>query len=399
MPVTVDKGSGGGITVIGSAVEPPTPPPYTTLPSGYTLPGEVIKAFADMGVGAKDGALEFGINLKDFTQIDELYTRTGTAFDGNNNVRTYSRQFRVMTNQIDLTPVDVCQHPALPQPWDPYRNSRGYTRDPYSRAIRSSAEREHGSNQEEWKPWVVTVEYSSEMPEGGPGFVWGWPNNPFGEQSDPQLQRPVWYWEAETVQYPLPRDLDGRSFLNSANAPFSPPPTLPVSFPVLVVIKNEFKWDRAKVDRYAGAVNLTTYLNMPPGSIQLVDAPRPVTLWWGGLKFYRVTYKMRFKPSQLFLNDDRTFQARILDAGFHRRAQISVFGVPIPNTPTPLLRINSQNSTPVLLDGLGQPKRPETVGAFVGQILPVYVQFRTSGEVEFREILDPALVETPPGGP
>lgn len=399
MPVLLSGGTGGSVT-IGPPVEPPTTSgPYNTLPAGYSLPGEVVKAFADMGVGSIAGSAEFGLYLGDFTSIDELYTRSGTAFDGMNNVRQYTRQFRVMTNQIDLYPVEVCQHPALPQPWEPLRNSRGFTRDPYARMIKSSADREHGSGQQEWKPWIVTCEYSTAMPEGGPTTrFWGWPNNPYGCQSDPALIPPVWYWEEEVVQYALPRDLDGRAFLNSANAPISPAPTFPVSFPVLVIIKNEYKWDRYKVDRFSGAVNSKTYMNMPPGSIQLVNSPKPITMWWGGLKFYRVTYKMRFKSTQLFLADDRTFQARFMDAGFHRKAKISLAGIPITNLPTPLLRINSQTSTPILLDLQGQPKKPETTGSNVGRILPEYVQFRTSTEVDFNEIIDPKIIETPPSG-
>jgi hypothetical protein len=320
-----------------------------------------------------------------FNLVEELYDHEGTPFDAG-GVRTYTRKFRVVATVTTLGPSMVCSCPGIPMPFAPYIPGRALENDMLARAVKISAKRMMA---DDYKTWIVTVEYSTAMPEGGPspssGTNLGW--NRAGIQNNPWDEPPHLEWEPEVGTRTPTADLDQKPFVNSAGQPMYPAPAVEDGISVLVITKNarfnSLVAVRDHIERYSFVVNLNSFVGASRGSA-LSLPPRAVESYRGPLRYWRMTYRIKFKRRDtswlqgLFPAD--TWQPKILDAGMYQIR--SIWGVPDPNKELiPIFKGNTQVNYPVPLNGKGQPAAPG---------MEKFISFKYYPEVDFSDIILPA---------
>lgn len=310
-----------------------------------------------------------------YQSVDELpYKRTGTPFNAG-GAREYTRKFRVIVKLMTMGPLDVCFCPGLPLIWSPYMSVDGSEFDLLSRLVKYEAEQEHD---DDWQNWIVTASYSTNLPPGGipdqpgsPGQPSGGQKNP-GAEDDPTLEPWDVKWGNETVQRALRYDLKGKAFVNSANQPFSPPPTFEFAHPILMVDMNvpDFDWQAAH--QWAFAVNDSTFLGAEAGCAQMMPLDAQLK-FKGDFSYWRLSVKIRFAKE---LRSDGTLDTfnpiQILDAG---TAELNIDpDVGELKTPKPIIRPGTGPiQHPVLLDGAGKEGKPNTFGVIPPVELSFYV--------------------------
>lgn len=359
--------------------------------------------------------------------FDPLPTDNEVPFSAD-TVRSYTRVFDVHLdpqnpNSKKITAPDLMRFCGLfiPRPFDAFTNADGTVKDPLALCTKITVNL-HPDDPEARNRRRMTFEYSTQMPEGGPpifGLVY--PQTPMfniGPQAQPWLEPYDCRWDEEVVQYPLQWDLDKKPFQNSANDPFVPAPTFPVSFPVLVVTRNFSHWSREAQDRYSYCTNLDPFLDAGPNEA-LMHPPKPQIMWRGPQLYYRVTFRIKFKPTKVFNLEDKDWKVRILDQGYNGlyNGAATAFGKPLAGTKVPLFHLTSPANTPHLLDGkgkkigykkkinpdTGQPiEDPAGSGNFQMELAqePVFLEFKVHHGVDFAGVLDEAQVpmRKPPGG-
>lgn len=304
--------------------------------------------------------------------------------------RTYTRRFLVRTRSKTLASMSVVLCPGVPRPYDVYFSGnavQGFEYDPYALMVGASARQQA----DDWFQWVVTCEYSTNLGGGGVPTNPGYPGDPAvqnqppttgGAANDPSFEPPEVDWDFETVQV-VPRfDLDRKPFLNSARQPFTPGPTVEAARAVLTVTKNElsFTWQVAR--DWSFAVNNKPFLGADTGQAQCMP-PRAKMLYRGTLKYWRVTYKIRFKED---MQDGRfqipqDWQPQFLDQGMMQLQKDAT--KPNFDKPVPIMRGVHQVNHPVLLDGQGLEAVPNLAGA----IRPNWIGFRLYRERDFDDLI------------
>jgi hypothetical protein len=310
--------------------------------------------------------------------VGEIYAgRTGTPFAAG-GPRNYVRKFRVRVNPDDIdnrkmTDVDIVEDGRVPKPYAYYRSTYdGSQVDRLALCIKLVAEREHS---DDWQTWIVTAEYSTEMPENGPDFAWRFGNNRDGPQNQPELEKPVVEWSRVTKMVARPYDLTGRPYLNTAGQPLTPAPQRRVTNQVLLITRNFLEWNPMIADQYTDVLNNQECLGYPPGFV-LCTITGVKDKWRGPLRYARVTFSLELAypdPDAVPHVDpvtDNTFyleghQPSHLNAGFYQLAPASSPpdgqpGPVLPSRPVPIYRDGVRvSSSPALLDAWGVALPPD----------------------------------------
>jgi hypothetical protein len=281
--------------------------------------------------------------------VDEIRgPRTGTQ--GRDWTRTYTRAFRVITDDPNIGPRTVAMAVGL-QIGDHYQNSDGSEHDNGS-YVMDIAVAEEG---EDGKSWIVTYSY-------GPYDPAQWPENPLTKPPDVQ-------WGFSPMTKVASEDINGSAVVNSANDYFDPPIEIEDPRVTLSFVRNEPVFNPARAYAYRNAINTDSFLGCDPLTVKVTQISG-VRQWdqylssinYGGASgfYWTVTYEFEFNP------DKWTF--KILDQGMRKidtatgqQAQILESGIPI--------------SSPKLLDGNGQPIEPGDD--------PVFLEFHLFPEKEF----------------
>lgn len=317
-------------------------------------------------------------------KIEETFSGAGTPFDAMTGVREYTRQFHVRVKVPDIGPALVCACPGVPMPYAPYIPGRRWEWDLQARAIKISAARRNPNDPADWQEWVVTVQYSTNMPPGGPiaGMDLGW--NSVGPQNSPWDEPPHLEWDPEvTTTYPL-ADRDGNPFLNAAGQ-MHPPPPLEDGVAVLVVTRNwrfaSLEQCKEHIERYSFVVNQAPFVGAAKGKV-LSLPPRATEMYRGLIRYWRMTYRLKFRPTRRQWGHDDfpddSWQPKVLNAGQYQLK--SVLGVPVPNTLVPIYIGNQAVNYPVPLSGAGLRAEPGDENFLV---------YRYYDEVDFNDIILP----------
>jgi hypothetical protein len=300
-----------------------------------------------------------------FEHFQELYENEGTPFDAS-MVRSFSRKFRVLARSPVFGPVAVCCCPGIPAPYSPYIPGRQREYDFLARAIRISAKREVTV---EHRSWIVTVDYSTSMPDGGPipsnliGLGW----QAIGIENQPWLEPPHLEWDPETITKTPLADLDGKPFRNAAKQLIYPAPSVEEGVAVLVVSRNSkfatLEECRRHIEKFSYAVNYDVFLGASRGQV-LSLPPKAVETYRGPLRFWKMTYRFKFKKQDIpvttwlqHLFPTETWQPKILNAGMYE-IRSGWFGPDPSGTLVPIFRGGQPINYPVLLKEDGTAAAP-----------------------------------------
>jgi hypothetical protein len=280
--------------------------------------GRLINDFIDAKVGGR---------LDVFNGPARLMSsgRRGVGFSWDLR-REYEQRYKVFVRSKTVGPNGVCYAPGLPLPFAVYNYASGLEYDPDALATRFSAAMQDDT-EDGWEVWIVTVTYSTEMPEGGvpdfpdadaetglypdgiypPGMAGG-PASAgiprlIGAQTRPDMVAPEIYWDEETVHRAPPHDLRGVPFWNAAQIPITPAPMFDFPYDVLVVVRNEVNFDHNKRMEFSMAYNTNWFLGAPQGCAQCLVG-RAKKEQYGWTPYHRVMYRIRFTPNIKVTNED-----------------------------------------------------------------------------------------------
>lgn len=296
---------------------------------------------------------------------DEIWSgRSGDplSLDG---VRNYTRKYKVVVTDKDVAEIVVCTSvtevggPAL---GDVYLTAGNKEHDLLAVMVRARAEPQ---DDDDWQVWIVTFEYSTELPEGGMPDFPAPPTGPGGlgrpsrsSANEPETEAQDFRWTFEVENRAHPRDLDGKPYVNSARQPLHPAPTVQIAFPVFEMSRNERAFHVGIACEYSFALNSDTFLGRPPKTV-IAYPPSAQLMIRGTLRFWRVSYKFKFMPPCL-TDYGWTFQPEFLDQGTCELQDDA--GKPNHGKPVPIIRDGAQLTTPDLLDGAGKPVLPDQNG-------------------------------------
>lgn len=328
------------------------------------------------------------VNPADFELVEEIHaSRGGNPFNPDGS-RTYSRIWRVLLtvnpNNRFKSAIEICNAPGIPPPYSIFFNPETGEADFNAFSIRYVPEKEHGQS-DEWRTWLVRVEYSTQITEGGLPLLVGF-GDEGGFQNQPWLERPVVRWDKDTIHRAYGADLDGKPFVNSAGQPFHPAPTFEVGRAVLVLTRNEEFVSRSAISGFAYATNSAAFLMAPIDTVRC-DPIIAEQQFRGATPYWRVTYRLVFNgpknPGNNALVDLESWQPNFLDAGTMRKQ--TTLGIPFGGQPIPIYSPTGPVTTPQLLDGAGQPL---DVSGGPGTYTPVFLPFRIYPRKLFGPILD-----------
>lgn len=330
-----------------------------------------------------------------FESVEEIFDGEGTPFDAS-GVRTYVRRFRVKTRYTTMLAAAVCSCPGIPRPYAPYVPGRRQEWDPYARVVQISARRELASSNE-FTTWIVEVNYSTAMPDGGPlpTAMINLANYAAGAQNNPWDEPPTVEWDVDTATVTPLADRDGKPFLNSAKQLIYPAPAVEEGVVVLIITRNIGFTTLAKVrqylEKYSFVVNSTAYLGASKGQVMSLP-PKAVEMYRGPLRYWRVTHRLKFKPrndaggqpQKKWLQHDpdhvhTSWQPKMLDAGMYE-IRDGWFGPDPAGTLIPIFRGGQPVNYPVpLKDGKAAAAGDEQ-----------WLQFKYYEEIDFSDLTLPA---------
>jgi hypothetical protein len=323
-----------------------------------------------------------------YAAVDELFAgRTGSDWAAG-EPRTYLRRFLVQVKVKEMGPVAVCRAPGLPLPYAFYISS-GPAGAEYDTAALAIRRRANQRDDDDWQFWIVEVDYSTQMPPGGmpdpgnqgSGGGAGSGGESSGAANNPEEEAADIEWDVETVSVPLQKDMNGRLYVNSATQPFTPAPMFPISRPVLVMTRNELTWGLATIRKWSMALNSQPFLGADIEEVKC-EPPKAKLVHRGLLYYYRVSYRLVFAA---VLPDGtlESWQPQLLDQGTMRLQNDPT--KPQFRKPVPIMRGVNPISQPDLLDGLGQPVKPDPI---TGIRNPWYLQFTNHHSEDFTELLE-----------
>lgn len=317
-----------------------------------------------------------------YVSVDPLFSgRDGTPFSSTGE-RSYTKKWRVVVDDKNMGPIQVTFAPGIALPWTPYVSNNGVEYDLLALLTKLSAAPEH---EDDWQNWIVTGNYTTNH-KGKPDNT-NSPANSSGSQNNPEEEKPEIDWDYEVLNVPMDVDLDEKPLMNSAQVPISPIPTREKAIPVLTYTRNELFFGAENILDWAFTINSDIFLGNPPGRVQCMP-PKAKQMFKGGLTYWKVTYKLRFK-------DTEWDPIKILDAGLSELApargvaQALIVNANGANqnvflqTPVPIYRGGTPITSPVLLDGNGKQLLPDGKG----KIVPVYNKFRSMRRREFASLL------------
>lgn len=265
-------------------------------------------------------------------EISELYSRSGDINQG--WLRTYHRQFQVITNFAPDGPVTV--RAALSGiygifPGQYYWNSpvfKWVTGDnPIDKALATETDPfafvhriQPTCTTVDGKQWLVDVDYG--------------PYDPTLNSESPLDNRTQKAWSFAQDTEIVDVDANGNAVMNTAGDLFDPPIERDRSRPILTVARNELTFDPSLAALYKDKVNADPFLGYDPGQVKCSNISATEE-WYPGIGiYYRVNYEFHFNT------DDGGWQRKILNAGYRRlksgsRRQILIDGLPA-HSPVPL---------------------------------------------------------------
>lgn len=353
-----------------------------------------------------------------------IKSNQGTVFDASDIYkREYTKTFRVRVADPRVGPETVCRAPGIPAPYTPYASAGNFEYDLSAVVVGLEAAKEVETD---WQNWIVTVKYSTEL--GNVKSDFGFPSKKDGGTANhPELEPPVLDWDFEVVKEAMPTDLNGRPFINSAGDLYEPAPQIDVARPVLHLQRNQLDFSPVKAQQFAFALNNKMFLGQYPYTAQCYP-PKATQKQLGGLIYWRVTYKIRFKnlipikqwsekkgmfvpvdrkqDEQTFLNNitwstgylgnpwtltpGKTWLVELLDAGYNEYRDLNQekFGGPPGNrTPVPIVAPSGgKPSKPVLLNGDGAKLGIRKKNGLAA-VVPVYNQFWCYPDADLNVIL------------
>lgn len=338
-------------------------PTYPTVGAGPPL-GFAPGAFSHVpNITEPDQSQFFGLTLT-------FDSGAGQPFSAD-NVREYTKKYKIGTKIKEYANcIAIVKAIGLPTPYYPYISSDGVHVDPCAFAVRIRAD---PLDPEDWQWWVVTVDYSTLLPEEGANFYTQWPTNLTGPQNNPWQKRPKLRMEFEDTTEAFPFDLNGKAYVSSAGQPFTPPPTRPWKHTVLVFTRNmpTQMVTPGIIGQYNNCTNNQTFLGQPQDCVFCNFLPGDLR-YMGRIPFYEVT--IRFKLETRSFQDPnsmtpgnptgnlkrRTWQPLFLDQGTEKKvlnpaAYLAFRTVPITRGPNIVTQ-------PVLLDGAGDELQPDADG-------------------------------------
>ena len=213
----------------------------------------------------------------------------GSIFDATDIYkREYTKTFRVRVLDPRVGPETVCRAPGIPAPYTPYFSAGNYEYDLSAVVAGISAKKE---NEGDWQNWLVTVKYSTEISNKAD---FGYPSSKDKASNNPELEPPILDWDFEVTKEALPVDLNSRPFINSAGDLYNPPPLIDIARPVLNLQRNQLNFNAVAAQQYAFALNSKMFLGQYPYTAQCYP-PKATQKQLGGLIYWRVHYKIRFK--------------------------------------------------------------------------------------------------------
>ncbi len=325
---------------------------------------------------------------------DEVFkSRGGTPYSASDLHRDYARYFRVIVTKAQVGSNGVCQYVVDNfdgvGPYALYQSADSLEWDELALCIKISAERE---SEDDWANWIVSVEYSTRIPDNGPDFVGlGWDG--IGSQNNPELVVPEIEWDYEIINKAPAADLDNKAFVNAARQPFKPAPSYEYAHPILVIKRNQLTFDRATASKFAFAVNGDVFMGADPGSAQCFPV-RAKKKFMGTYGYYACVYRIRFAeplpsvfaaliPAAAAKDMDSFEYDFRLNEGFCTLQSNPLnpfdFGKPVPilgpgGTPIP---------QPDLLDLAGQRVAPDALGVRK----PEFIKFRIRRRQTFAPLL------------
>lgn len=355
--------------------------------------------------GVLDAEFE-GVDEEDFVSCLWLYDSDGTPWSSDGH-RDYDSVFKVIVADPNFGPVEVVQAPCVPRPYSPYVSPNGRSSDLAAVLVSYRARREHT---DDWQSWIVTCHFSTRVPDGGVPLdkVTTTPDKLIGTQNQPWLERPTLEWDEETENFAPQYDLDGRPYRTSAKMPFSPAQTFSERYPVLVITRNQQKFNDTTSAKYENAVNSQRFLNNPAETCQCISA-RGRLEYRGTVPYYRCVYRIRIKTREIpelekidgtdnayqqtgNLTADgfpvlerETWQPLISDAGLYQLGDRFYFdGIILTkdsNTPVPITAYGHPVTQPVLLDGKGKQLAPGSTTK------AVWLKFRQYEALDLNKLL------------
>lgn len=325
-----------------------------------------------------------------FQDVEELFAgRTGVPFSAG-AARTFVRKFRVKTitrgefpKSILMGPNAIASCPGIPKPFSPYIPYRVEEWDYNALAVNIQCDQELN---DESSTWIVTVNYSTDMPPGGPTFG----NTGIGWEFSGNQVRPwdipiVKEYDGETyTDYPI-SDLNGKPFIDTADRPFVSPPGVLKGDRVLTITRNELFFEN-RVEDYVYKVNKAMFINKYPPGYAFSFPPRAVQAWLGPIMYWKVTYKILLRKALLFANleSNSAFSPiKILNAGLYQKG--NWLGVALPGTIAPISKFGHQVTSPVLLDANGLEQK--TIDLVTGKLKAVYLSFDVYESADFDQLL------------
>jgi hypothetical protein len=246
---------------------------------------------------------------------DELDVgKKGTPFSaGTDQVREHFRKFRVILRDKRGGDVAACSAPIIPKPYAFYMSQDGYEFDELALCVKISAEQEH---QDDWKSWIVSCDYSTDIPKNGIPNNFGSVGNGQGRQQNPELEPPTLRWDFTDIQKNRPGDLNQDPFLMSNGRPITAPQN--VARARLTYTRNERAFSRVVATKYANSTNSLPFAGVGK---YMVSMPGPVAEMrqMGKINYFRVTYVFIFHE-----NCDEKRQIPISSGGIRAVAAVDM---------------------------------------------------------------------------
>lgn len=223
---------------------------------------------------------------------------------GTDGVRTYRREFIVeVDSKYDKAQV-VLSAPGLPQRYFPYITL--VETDYYALCTRLAASR---LSEKSAFHWLVEADYSTQQGDEDKDRE---VDNPLAEPAEVSVSFETYREPVTGVPDDQYADDDNgfagkmvKGILNSAGEPFDPPAERDVARPILTITRNEAFFNTQLVIAYTNAVNSDMFFGSKPRTARMaIDGHRQFK---SGLKFWRVTYTITFKPE--------TWDLQLLDHG------------------------------------------------------------------------------------
>ena len=186
--------------------------------------------------------------------------------------KTYSVQYRLLTNDPLDGPSVVVNHSELPALYDTYDFGNDSDSNVYL-ISKSPREESDGS----FKTWVVTCEYSNAPP--------------VELASNPLSELPKISMSMDQFSQVARVDVDGEWIRNTAQLAFTPPPDIDLSRPVLAVVRNESFIDLNKAADFSNAVNQAAWKGMPPRTVKCRALNYSVIQQRSGVQYTEATYE------------------------------------------------------------------------------------------------------------